>query len=164
MEGKSIGIILHRHVKVGHHVGGYNVGIICFRTNETGRNCLKWWRDVVMDKSNPWFRKYGKVGDQKYLELFEEMFGDVKVLDDNIGHGAPWNLRLYKYFKDPTIIQWKGKVQPLVFVHFSHFNLANTKRGYKVARKREWSLYPPAIRYYDGYYRTLLDVRKRYKL
>jgi len=44
MVGNSIGLILHRHVAIGKEVGGYNVGIVYFRNDETGRGCLKWWR------------------------------------------------------------------------------------------------------------------------
>jgi len=162
VEGKSIGIIRHRHNKVGCGVGGYNVGVIYFRNDEIGRRCLKWWRDVVMDKSNEWFPKYGFCGDQKYLELFESMFGNVKVLDDDIGHGAPWNLKLYEYFDDKMKIRWEGKIQTLVFIHFSHFNY--TKDSYRAARRKEWSIYEPARRYYKGYFETLKSVRRRYKL
>jgi len=162
VKGKSIGIVMHRHNKVGCWVGGYNVGTVYFRNNEIGRKCLKWWRDVAMDKSNKWFPKYGHCGDQKYIELFEPMFGDVKILDDDIGHGAPWNFRLYKYFKDKTIIEWNGKIQPLVFIHFSQFNY--TEKSYKVARKKEWQEYPPAKRYNKEYFEILKSVKRRYKL
>jgi len=162
VKNKSIGIIMHRHNKIGVGVGGYNVGIVYFRNDEIGRKCLKWWRDVVMDKSNKWFPTHGFCGDQKYLELFESMFGNVKVLDDDIGHAAPWNFRLYKYFDDRTIIEWNGKIQPLVFIHFSHFNY--TKNSYRVARKKEWKMHPSAKRYYDEYFETLKSVKRRYKL
>jgi len=159
---RSIGIIRHRHNEVGCIAGGYNVGIVYFRNNTTGRSCLNWWRDVVMNKDNPWFTEYGGCGDQKYLELFESKFGDVKILDADIGHAAPWNFSLYRYFDDDTIIDWNGVIQPLVFVHFSHFNYVGDK--YEVARRGEWKLHPPAKKYYDGYLLTLQDVKRRYAL
>ena len=162
VEKKSIGIILHRHNKVGCHVGGYNVGVVYFRNDKTGKECLTWWRNVVMDKSNKWAKVYGVCGDQKYLELFESMFGNVKILDEDVGHAAPWNFRLYKYFGNKTIIEWNGKLQPLVFIHFSHFSYTDT--SYKVARKKEWKLFPPSKRYYDEYWKTLKDIKRRYKL
>ena len=160
--GKSIGIIKHRHNEVGCIAGGYNVGIVYFRNNTTGRSCLDWWRGVVMNKGNPWFAEYGGCGDQKYLELFESMFGDVKILDEDIGHAAPWNFSLYRYFEDETIIEWDGVMQSLVFIHFSHFNYIGDT--YRVARRGEWGLHIPAKRYYDGYLRTLHDVNRRHNL
>ena len=115
-----------------------------------------------MDKNNRWFAEYGGCGDQKYLELFESKFGDVKILDEDIGHAAPWNFSLYNYFEDDTIIQWKDVIQPLVFIHFSHFNM--DENGYRVAHRAEWGMWGPAKKYYDNYFRTLWDIRRRYNL
>ena len=113
---RSIGIMLHRHVPIGHHVGGYNVGVVYFKNDEVGYKCLKWWRDCVMDPTNEWFTQYGSVGDQVYLEAFEPLFGveNVSVIDNSIGHGAPWNFRLYQY--DGEDIIWGGKRQKMVFI------------------------------------------------
>lgn len=170
MEGNSIGLILHRHNKIGAKVGGYNVGVIYFRNNDVGRKCLKWWRDVVLDKNNKWYETHGMCGDQKYLELFEPLFGkeNIKILDEDIiGHGAPWNFTLYNYFNDKSIIKWKEIIQILVFNHFSHFNY--NENSYKIERENEWDgwelLKNPMIkRYYDEYFEILKDVKKRYKL
>lgn len=160
--GKSIGIIKHRHNEIGCTAGGYNVGIVYFRNDPIGSNCLFWWHTVVMNKKNPWFETHGGCGDQKYLELFEVLFGNVKILDEDIGHGAPWNFSLYEYFDDKTIISWNGAIQPLVFVHFSHFNYVGDK--YRVARRKEWCMWMPAKKYYDDYLLTLQSVKWRYNL
>ena len=116
MIGKSIGLILHRHNNFGCYVGAYNVGIIYFRNDVPGINCLKWWRDCMIDKDNQWAKEYGTCGDQKYLEAFGLLCGDenIKIFDDDIGHGAPWNLGLYQYLGDNKII-WKNKQQNLLF-------------------------------------------------
>ena len=83
-------------------------------------------------------------------ELRNELTSQIKYMN------AP------TYFEDKTIIEWKGQTQPLVFVHFSHFNY--TENSYKVARRTEWAMYPQAKRYYDEYFETLKDIKKRYKL
>ena len=163
---KSIGLVLHRHNRIGAGVGGFNVGVIYFKGDPIGKKALKWWRDVVMDKTNKWFKTHGGCGDQKYLELFSKLFGrsNVKILDDNIGHGAPWNFLLYRYLKK-SVILWRGKKQLLVFNHFSHFNYND--KGYRVMRTNEWPkriAYPPVKAYYDEYFRILKDVKKRYEL
>ena len=164
---KSIGLILHRHNKIGAKVGGFNVGVIYFRNDDIGRKCLKWWRDVVMDKNNKWHKTHGTWADQKYLELFPVLFEkeNIKILDDNIGHAAPWNFTLYNY-SDNKII-WKGITQILVFIHFSQFNY--NENSYKVQRKKEWDFFHllrnPAIKkYYDEYFEILKDVKQRHEL
>lgn len=162
VDGCSIGIIRHRHNKIGCIAGGYNVGVVYFRGDEVGRRCLRWWRDVVLNKNNEWHKKFGTCGDQKYLELFEKLFGNVKILDDDIGHGAPWNFHLYKYYADKTKIRWGDIIQDLVFVHFSHFDC--NEKSYSVARKVEWKLHKPAKKYYDEYAKIIRDVRERYEL
>ena len=59
------------------------------------------------------------------------MFGEnvIKILDDDIGHGAPWNYRLYVYddFSEKGIIGWGDKKQDLVFNHFSQFSYSREK-------------------------------------
>jgi len=169
VENKSIGIIAHRHNNFGSKVGAFNVGIIYFRGNNIGKKCLKWWRDVVLDKNNKWYKTHGTCGDQKYLELFFSLFGEenVKILDENIGHGAPWNFTLYDYFSEKRIIKWREAIQALVFIHFSHFTY--DENSYSVDRDGEWKNFRllenlDIKRYYDDYYEILKDVKQRYKL
>lgn len=171
VKNKSIGLILHRHNKFGCHVGCYNVGIIYFRNDEVGITCLKWWRDVVMDKNNPWAKQYGTCGDQKYLEAFGKLFGNenIKIYDDDIGHGAPWNFKLYKYLDD-DVIMWNNKKQDLIFNHFSHFDTDDVNDTYKIDRKGEWggclgkSVSGKIKHYYDDYFDKIKKVKTKYSL
>ena len=165
---KSMGIMLHRHVPIGHHVGGYNVGVVYFKNNEIGYKCLKWWRDCVMDPTNEWFAEYGRVGDQVYLEGFGPIFGEdnVCVIDSEIGHGAPWNFTLYGY--DGDYIDWGGKRQKMLFIHFSHFTPNYENNTFKVDREGEW--YNPHLRhpriyeYYNDYFNKLIETKNKYKI
>lgn len=171
IENKSIGLILHRHNNIGCFVGGYNVGIIYFKNDEPGYNCLKWWRDCMIDKDNPWSEKYGTCGDQKYLEAFGMLFGDdnIKILDDDIGHGAPWNFRLYQYQNNNNII-WEGKNQKILFNHFSHFDINYENNNYKIDKEGEWrSCLKPYFRgeikkYYDDYFDDHIKIKIKYNL
>jgi len=171
---KQIGIIKHRHLPIGHAVGGYNVGVMYFSGKGIGYECLKWWRDCVMDKTNKWYPKYGKVGggdgDQKYLEAFEPLFGsnNIKILDDDIGHGAPWNFRLYRYDFLNNIIFWGNKKQKMIFIHFSHFTPDYENNNYRIDRFGEWQnvdkLNNNIKQYYDNYFITLKKLKEKYKL
>lgn len=179
---KSIGIMLHRHNEIGSYVGAYNVGIIYFKNDDVGRRCIKWWRDVTIDPNNKWAKEYGTCGDQKYLELFDVLFGkeNVCVLDEKIGHGAPWNLGIYNYL-DSDIggeIIWecldhKGKRvncgltdikrnQKMYFIHFSQFTPDYQNSRYRYDRGGAWvelNIYnnPHVKKYYDDYFVKTLE-------
>lgn len=119
---KSVGIIAHRHNHVGHRDGAYNVGVIYFRNDKPGRDTLEWWSDAVLNKKYPHLQT---CGDQKYLEEFIPRFGadNVCVVDETVGHAAPWNYRLYSWDKiGEGKIMWGGKDQILVFTHFSRMS------------------------------------------
>ena len=124
---KSVGIIRHRHNTSLSVDGEFNVGIIYFKNDEAGIECLRWWNDAVLLGTTP---ELSTCGDQKYLEGFVPRFGDsVCVIDETIAHGAPWNFRLYVYdYIDEGNVIWGDKVQPLVFNHFSKFGYADDGR------------------------------------
>lgn len=111
---KSIGIISHRGPN--GDVGEFNVGIVVFRNSEAGRECSKLWKDWLIDENNPYYVEYGTCGDQKYLELFPKLFfSETVVLDKTFHHFAPWNADKIDY------------KLPLVFAHYSHFNMTLNK-------------------------------------
>lgn len=160
---KSIGIFRHRHN--GNPLSGeYNVNMVCFRGDAVGKSCARWWRSVMLDPKNQWAEKYGTCGDQKYLELFAPLLGQdhVAVLDDQIGHGAPWNYPLYQY--DGDHIVWEGKRQLLVFNHFSHFIPDFANDTYKFAYEHEWGdciVHEQVRKWYDEYFATMKSIRDK---
>ena len=175
---KSIGIMLHRHNEVGCHVGAYNVGIIYFKNDKPGYECLTWWKDCVINPENKWATEYGTCGDQKYLEAFEILFGqeNICVIDEEIGHGAPWNMGLYEYVDDSIggefiwkpldhqgnklslgISDFNFKKQKMYFIHFSQFNPDYESNNFGFDRNGCWAglgLYnnTNAINYYTDYF------------
>ena len=166
-EGKHCGITLHRHNFVGHRDGGFNVGVVWFNNSEKGREVLSWWKNAVLTRQPS---ELSLMGDQKYLEGFIPRFGEdaIKIVDEDIGHGAPWNFRLYvydDYAKDGTI-GWGDKKQPLVFNHFSQFSYSRDKRElspdsnvYKHLSLNGSVFYIPEVQsmYFD-YYNKLMKV------
>tara|TARA_Y100000992_G_C21255507_1_gene488264 strand:+ start:326 stop:1252 length:927 start_codon:yes stop_codon:yes gene_type:complete len=173
ISSKSIAIMLHRHNEIGAYVGAYNVGVIYFKNDDPGYKCLKWWRDCVITPNNQWAEKYGTCGDQKYLEAFGSLFGDenICIIDEEIGHGAPWNMGIYKYL-DNNIggkISWtpdknldigienKTREQDMYFVHFAQFTPDYENQRYRFDRDGAWcqcGIYdnPSAINYYNDYF------------
>lgn len=165
------GITLHRHNFVGHRDGGFNVGVVWFRNSKKGREVLSWWKTAVLRKEP---KELSTMGDQKYLEAFIPMFGEdvVKVLDEDIGHGAPWNYRLYVYdnFTRDGVIGWGNKKQKLVFNHFSQFKYSREKPeisfdsniyGHLTLGGAVFNI-PEVRNMYTDYYNRLMEVNRKW--
>ena len=109
----------------------------------------------------------------KYLEAFERLFGkeNICIIDEEIGHGAPWNMSLYEYLDgdlggkikwspDPNMnigIETKTRIQPMYFVHFSQFTPDYENSNYRFDRSGAWRSFnlhtkPGIIKYYDDWY------------
>lgn len=125
-EKGSVLIIPHNFSRRNKHKeeqsGIYNVGMMMFRNDKNGRECLYWWRNRVIE----WcFNRYedGKYGDQLYLNDWPSRFQNV-IVSKNLGADmAPWNM-------DRFTIRYHGKdsfevrdceslqVFPLIFYHY----------------------------------------------
>jgi hypothetical protein len=169
IKDKSVGIITHRtdlHLTKETDVGRYNVGIVYFKGDKMGKQVSDFWKELMKYPDNKYSEKYGTCGDQKYLELFEINFDKEKIciIDDLVGHGAPWCFSSYKY-NEKYKITWNGSVQNLVFNHFSHFNVL--ENGWSSSNDGEWK--PETINtyvndYYEDYYKEMIQTEKEFKL
>ena len=179
---KSIGLITHKHIKMDkahRNPGHYNVGVIYFKNSDVGKACLKFWRDCCIYPNNQFSDIFGACGDQKYLELFDEFFDkeEIKIIDHDVGHGAPWNFVLFDFI-NPTRVVWKDPChlvldqdsieQDTVFNHFSHFTPDYINDTYKYDRGYEWGpilrQHPGVKEVYDDYFEKLKETRERYNL
>lgn len=179
MGDKSIGIIPHHHNNVGDYVGGYNVGIVFFKNDEYGRNCLSFWVDCLVNPNNKYRKSHGTCGDQKYLELFEVLYpGRVKVLKDKVGYWAPWNFHVYAPWNfnvynvtnnienDIKYIH-NGKSLDLLFVHYSKFKLKDNGKRYTPTDNKYSEGFMSNKCYklvYDIYFNKLVDISRKYNL
>lgn len=164
----KIGLTTHKHIPKNDDtkVGYYNVGVMYFPYNYIGRKCLKWWKDSTIETNptlNQWNQSHGSCGDQKYLELFPELFGkeNIHIIDEDIGHSAPWNLSISTINNriltwDTSHVQNQGFLsQNLVFHHFSHFTYNLLQNEFRVDRNGEWGdlhKYPYVIDLYSDYF------------
>lgn len=158
--------------------GIYNVGMIAFRNDQRGLECLRWWRD----RCNEWcfYRvEDGKLGDQKYLDDWPQRFKGVAV-SQYPGVGlAPWNIDKYKLTTNDDHVLVDGA--PLVFYHFHSFRLLG--RGlfevgdYPITSEQKRLIYRPYLRelskciarvrrveskFHSGY--TQLPLKKYFRL
>lgn len=167
---KSVGIVRHR-IDYSPSVGEYNVGIVYFKNDLVGRQCARWWKNVLLDTNNKYAKEYGVCGDQKYLELFAPLFGteNVCVIDQKIGHLAPWNMYFHQYpSSSEKVVVWEGRTQPLYYFHFAHFVYENDK-SYRSSYRNEWVWGVPekvstlAKVLYDEYFNAIRRVHAELK-
>lgn len=125
MGDRSVLIIEHRFppaIADRNIFGKYNVGYLSFRRDETGRACLKWWRERCIEWC--YDRLDGnRFAEQKYLDDWPERFQGVAVLQHKGGGLSPWNIAGYHITVQGS--QPMVDNQPLIFYHFHGFRKIN---------------------------------------
>ena len=129
VKGKSLGIHTHRfegNYHDGLDTGWFNVGIVIVKNDNKGIEISTNWKNWLLSQDHKYYQKYGKCGDQKYLDLIYDTYKEnISVFDKNIIHAAPWcpfgigNKHLYWY-------------------HFSHFNI-DKNGNWHDSYKGEWN-------------------------
>ena len=158
---RSVSIIGHRfpeHLKSLERYGVYNVGMISFRNDRYGLECLQVWRQQCLE----WCYdrvEGGRFADQKYLDEWPGRFNPhVAVLRHKGANVAPWNWMNYEIRCSNGEIEVDG--QPLIFYHFAELKILN-----------RWLCNPTLSKYgrgslalrryiYRPYLRALSETRK----
>lgn len=119
--GASVLITGHRFPAWLSHYekhGRYNVGVLSFRNDEAGRECLADWRGRCL----AWCydRLEGdRYADQKYLDAWPERVGRALLVMDHPGVNlAPWNWARYRLRTEGSL---SVDEQPVVVFHFARF-------------------------------------------
>lgn len=133
----SVLIVGHRfpqRLKYLESRGIYNVGLLSFRRDSRGSECLHWWRKKCVEWCYDRIEN-GRYADQKYLNDWLTRFPGVVELQHAGAGLAPWNVENYTFH-----IGRDGHVlidsDPLVFFHFhglkkiSNFLIDPGLRGY----------------------------------
>lgn len=113
--------------------GIYNVGMMIFRNDQHGLECLRWWKDRVIEWCYNRFED-GKFGDQLYLNDWPTRFKKVFVLTHQGADVAGWNTDRFRFWqeKDERIMgieKSSGKKFPLIFYHFHGLKIYMTAGG-----------------------------------
>jgi hypothetical protein len=144
----SILIIEHRFPEETKHMvefGRFNVGMMAFRRDNNGYECLNWYKERCLEWCYARCEE-DRYGDQKYLDYFPELFGGVHILQHHGANVAPWN-----WMNGPLKFM-KGEFsilgQPLIFYHFQGLKILNS-----------W-FYDPAM-YDDGYGQMPFELLKQ---
>lgn len=158
---KSVGIHTHRfsgRFDDSKETGWYNVGVMVFTNNLTGKAVTGQWCRWMADPATDLYKKYGTCGDQKWLNLFIPTFGHLNICvfdeEGDCGHLAPWNCTGIGHPQKHFIL-YNGHKQPVVFFHFSHFRIENGQ--WRDSLHGEWKpAADPAIAvYYQEYFEAL---------
>lgn len=120
----SIAIIEHRfapRLKDREVNGRFCVEWNGFRRDEQGLACLARWREQCIEWC--YYRlEDGKMGDQKYLDKWPELYPACHIIMHPGAGVAPWNYEQYTFGKDADgCITVEGA--PLIFYHFHQFQL-----------------------------------------
>lgn len=120
--GKSV--LITEHAYAAEHDQTSTSGRFCvqFMTfkRDTGENVRKWWEERCLEWCFARFEN-GKFGDQKYLDIWPEIFQDeVHILEKKEFAQAPWNATRYPYSEG-------------IFWHFHGLRLLGNSNG-KITR------------------------------
>lgn len=134
--------------------GKYCVEFNYFDQSSNAQEALTWWKE----KCYEWcFHLYEpeRMGDQKYLEKFPNLFQGVHELSHPGGGVAPWNLGQYKLSRiengRPVLSEIKsGKEFPVIFYHFQNIrylseNMVNVSSG-SHSKKTKDAIYRPYLK------------------
>lgn len=120
----SVAIIEHRfseRLKDREVNGRFCVEWVSFRRDAEGMACLSRWRDQCIEWC--YYRlEDGKMGDQKYLDEWPNLYPSCHILQHAGAGIAPWNYEQYK-FDIASTGQITVKNSPLIFYHFHQFQL-----------------------------------------
>jgi lipopolysaccharide biosynthesis glycosyltransferase len=150
---KSVGIHTHRFAGAFRNTetGWYNVGVTIFTNNDKGREISDKWKGWLLNPNNEYYNTHGMCGDQKYLDLFPELWhADICVFDDaRCNHIAPWNTDVKN---------------PVTFFHFSHFNIDIPTGKWRDSNNGEWNpARSPVIKaYYEDYAMTIMGLHDKF--
>lgn len=125
--------------------GRFCVQFMTFRRTVEAANVMHWWQERCLEWCYARVED-GKFGDQKYLDIWPEIFGrEVHILRQKDKTLAPWNVSYYEKLG-------QGKIAP-VFYHFHGLRLESPDKlllytGYRVGESA------------DDLYRTYRDCLK----
>jgi len=137
--------------------GRFNVGVVGFRRDATGRACADWWRDQCL-ASTALTGDGVHYGDQKYLDEWPRRFAGVIESTHPGVNVAPWNWARHRFVVEPHAVRVDGK--PLIVFHFAQFR--RVSGGWFDSGQLEYGIMPYRLRsrLYEEYWTALLSAER----
>jgi len=142
--------------------GRFCVQFMTFKNDEFGLRTLNWWNERCLEWcfARP---ENGKFGDQKYLDVWPELFDKVHILEHIGGGVAPWNMTQYQYRleNNQVILNSNGKDYPLVFFHFHALKIYDDKYDlgiYEINDDIVNLIYKPYLKHLEQVDKKLRDL------
>lgn len=160
LDAGSVLIIPHGfpdHLRYREIYGKFNVGMVSFRNDEHGGQCLARWRHRCIEWCYDRVED-GRFADQKYLDDWPDVHEGVIVLDRPGVGLAPWNFMRFDIdvAHDPPRVDG----EPLVYFHFHGFR-SLSKRLFEDGLDGYGRMPQASRRFlYGGYIRRLQDLRR----
>jgi hypothetical protein len=127
--------------------GRFCVQFLCVYDRPEARHVLHWWQERCLEWCFARFEP-DRFGDQKYLDVWPEMFGDsVHILERVHLALAPWNVRYLT----------NGRPMRPVFYHFHAFDRVTSRVARAVSR---YDVGAAAAAYYEAYVVELRRARR----
>ena len=130
--------------------GRFCVQFLTFRRTTEGGKVMRWWQERCLEWCFARFEE-GRFGDQKYLDLWPDSFGDkVHILRQKEKTLAPWNVKYY----DKCL---KGRINP-VFFHFHEFRILSPS---SVRLYCNYSIGNKGLSLYSIYFASISNALKK---
>ena len=105
--------------------GIYQAGVIGFKKDKNGLECLRWWRSKCIEWCYDRYDDPIRWGDQKYMNNWLEMFDSVVVAKSLGINTAAWYLKYYNFsLKNNNVYIGNDR---LILFHFTSFFILNDR-------------------------------------
>ena len=142
------------------NTGIYNLGFIGMRRGEESFKLIKWWQERLRDYCYVDFEK-GLFVDQIWINLAPLFFKKVFILFDLGYNIAYWNLHERSLVKQSDGKYFVNNNYPLVFYHFSGYNLDKVYEISKYQNRNSFSTRPELADLFDAYNKSVMALDHR---
>jgi hypothetical protein len=106
--------------------GIYNTGFVCCKNEKSAYLAAAWWLNKCLEKCSLVANvEEGLYGDQKYVEKWAELFGNVHVVKTKGANVAQWNIEGFDASEKEGSVFVNG--DKLIFYHFSGLSILSNK-------------------------------------
>jgi hypothetical protein len=140
--------------------GIYNLGFIAIRKTQDSIAFINWWKErlAVLCYSEP---EIGLFVDQSWVGFLPAFSSKVFISHHPGMNAAFWNLH-ERFFHSDNEMLFVNKTYPLMFFHFSSFDLNNISALTKGGTRYSFDDRPDLKEIFESYGKEFLEAKQRY--